>query len=82
MNKPNRDLLVMFKQELMDLQALEHEVGQLHELLFNVEKLDNLVAAHEAIDLNKYKLIKNQVKLRLVIRQKELKPFVFLNCKN
>lgn len=82
MNRINRDLLVLFNQELMSPQAMEHEVELLHELLFTVERLDNLVTSHEIIDLNKYKVINKQVVLRKVIRLQELKPFVFLNCKN
>ena len=82
MNKINRDLLVMFNQELMSPQAIEHEVEMLHELLFDVEKIDNLVAAHEVIDLNKFKIISKVLHLRKTIRMQELKPFVFLNCKN
>ncbi len=49
----NRDLLVLFNQELLSPQAIEHEVELLHELLFVVERLDNLVTAHEILDLNK-----------------------------
>ncbi len=82
MNKINRDLLVLFNQELMSPQAMENEVELLHELLFAVERLDNLVTAHEIIDLNKYKVINKQIILRKTIQLQELKPFVFLNCKN
>ena len=82
MNKINRDLLVLFNHELMSPQAMENEVELLHELLFSVERLDNLVTAHEIIDLNKYKVINKQMILRKTIQSQELKPFVFLNCKN
>jgi hypothetical protein len=82
MNKINRDLLVLFNHELMSPQAMENEVELLHELLFSVERLDNLVTAHEIIDLNKYKVINKQIILRKTIQLQELKPFVFLNCKN
>jgi hypothetical protein len=82
MNRMNRDLLVLFNQELLSPQAIEHEVEMLHELLFVVERLDNLVIAHEILDLNKYKVINKPVTLRSTIHKQELKPFVFLNCKN
>ena len=82
MNRINRDLLVLFNQELMSPQAIENEVELLHELLFSVERLDNLVSVHEVIDLNKYKVIKKYIAVRKIIRLQELKPFVFLNCKN
>lgn len=82
MNRINRDLLVMFNQELMSPQAMENEVELLHELLFTVERLDNLVITHEIIDLNKYRVINDDIILRKIIRLQELKPFIFLNCKN
>jgi len=82
MNRINRDLLVLFNQELMSPQALENEVELLHELLYNVERLDNLALAHEVLDFNKYKVITKHSILRDVIRLQELKPFVFLSCKN
>ena len=82
MNKSNRDLLVLFKEELMSPQAIEHEVGLLHELLYAVEKLENLVIAHEVINLNTYKIQNQYNIIRNTIRRRELKPFVFLNNKN
>ncbi len=82
MNRINRDLLVLFNQELMSPKAMENEVELLHELLFTVERLENLVTAHEIIDLNKYKIINKEITLSKIIRLQELKPFVFLNCKN
>jgi hypothetical protein len=82
MNKSNRDLLVLFNQEIMTPQAIEHEVELLHQLLYSIERLENIVIAHEIIDLNKYRVIKKQAHLRKLFRLRELKPFVFLNCKN
>lgn len=82
MNKINRDLLVMFNQELMSQQAIEQEVELLHEMLYHVERIDNLVIAHEVIDLNKYKIISRRMQVKEIIRSQELKPFVFLNCMN
>ncbi len=83
MNKFNRDLLVLFKEELMNPQAIEHEVEMLHELLYSVERMDNLIVAHEVINLNKYKIISD----RKCYSDdhcdiNELKPFIFLNNKN
>ncbi len=82
MNNSNRDLLVLFNQELMTQQSIEHEVELLHQMLYSVEGLENLVIVHEILDLNKYKVINKPAHLRKLIRQKVLKPFVFLNCKN
>lgn len=82
MNYSNRDLLVLFNQELMTPQSIEYEVEQLHKLLHKIERIENLIVAHEIIDLNKYKVIYKHLSLRKIFHQRELKPFVFLNCKN
>lgn len=82
MNNFNRDLLVLFNQELMSPQAIEVEVEKLHTLLQGVERLHNLITAHEIIDLNKYKVTSQYSELRKTLLKRELKPFVFLNNKN
>ena len=82
MNKFNRDLLVLFKEELMNHKAIKHEVEMLHELLFYVERIDNLIVAHEVINLNKYKIISDKNTVRMTLRPNDLKPFIFLNNKN
>ena len=82
MNKSNRDLLVLFKEDMMSPQAIEHEVELLHELLYMVERIENLVIAHEVININRYKIQSDFHTIREAIRMKKLKPFVFLNNKN
>ena len=82
MNNTNRDLLVLFNQELMTPQSIEHEVELLHEMLYTVESVENFIIAHEIIDLNKYRILIKSKQIRPIIRQRELKPFVFLNCRN
>ena len=82
MNNPNRDLLLLFNQEIMSPQALEQEVEFLHGLLYDVEKIESLVVAHELIDLKRYKIINKSQQLRTFFRKRELQPFEFLNCKN
>ena len=82
MNNSNRDLLVLFNQELMSPQAIEHELELLHEILYTVECIDNIITAHEVVDVNRYKIVTAPQQLKIILRQRELKPFVFLNCKN
>lgn len=72
----------MFNQELMSPKAIEHQVEMLHEILFDVERTDNLAAAHEVIDLNRYKIYVQHTSVKNTIKEQELKPFVFLNCRN
>ncbi len=81
MDKFNRDLLVLFK-EASNPQAIEHEVEFLHELLFYVEKIDNVIVPHEVIDLNRYKILSRKKAVTEVMNQQQLKPFVFLHNKN
>jgi hypothetical protein len=78
----NRDLLLLFNQELMSPQAIENEVEFLHGLLYDVERIESLVIAHELFDLNRYRIIRKTPHLRNFFRNRELKPFEFLNCKN
>ena len=82
MNNANRDLLVLFNQGLMTPQSIEHEVELLHQLLYSIERVENLITAHEVIDLNKYKVSNKPMLLRKLFRQREQKPFVFLSCRN
>ncbi|RYZ20494.1 MAG: hypothetical protein EOO10_23180 [Chitinophagaceae bacterium] len=82
MNNSNRDLLVLFNQQLMTKQALEQEVSLLHEILFTVEHLDSLAIAHELIDLNTYRIRTKAFLIKAFIRSKEQEPFVFLCNKN
>ncbi len=73
----------MFKQRAMSQQDIDRQVMQLNDLLFTTERLDNFVRAHEVIDLNKYKLVKNPVDIKKILREKKLsKPFMFLFNKN
>jgi hypothetical protein len=82
MNNPNRDLLVLFKQELMTPQAMEHEVSMLQRFIVYCKRLENVGKAHELIDLNRYKIISKQLLIKNHLRIGKEKPFVFLNNKN
>ncbi|PWU04699.1 MAG: hypothetical protein C5B52_01075 [Bacteroidetes bacterium] len=82
MKTPNRDLLVLLRDEFMSEQAIEHEVEQLNEILFHVESVRNFCMAHEIVDLNKYKILSTHKFIVQVVKQKELKPFQFISNKN
>lgn len=81
MDKFNRDLLVLFKEKSTP-QTIEHELELLHELLFYVEKMDNLVPVYEVINVNNHKVTSNQKVVRETLSNKTLRPFVFLNNMN
>lgn len=82
MKASNRDLLVLLKDESMSNQAIEQEVEQLNELLYNVESADVFCRVNEVIDMNRYKIHHDQKYLVQVMFQSELKPFVFISNKN
>ncbi len=82
MNKSNRDILVLYNENITTPQSLEHEVEWLHGLLFNVERMDNFASAHEIINLNNYKVYHNKVEIKKYIRRKKEQAFVFLNNRN
>ena len=81
MDKFNRDLLVLFKEE-SNQQSIEHEVELLHELLYYVEKPENVALAYEVININKYKIYSDKKMVHDVMKEKNLKPFIFLNNLN
>ena len=78
----NRDLLVLFKQEFKSPQAIEFEVEWLHDLLYDVEQVDNFVLAHEIIHLNRLKVLQTSFEIKKLLRNRKEQPFVFLSCKN
>jgi len=82
MKTPNRDLLVLVKDNHLDKEAIEFELEQLNQLLFVFETIDNLCLAHEVFDMNKYKIVCNCRVVKQILNQKELKPFVFISNKN
>jgi len=82
MKASNRDLLVLLKDESMSSQAIEQEVESLNELLHDVESADEFCRVNEVIDMNRYKIHREQKSLVQVMYQPELKPFVFLSNMN
>ena len=80
MKMPNRDLLVLLKNEFMSQQALDQEVECLNHILRTTESEEQFCIAHELVQRNR---ITNRAKKILkAIRFAELKPFIFLVNKN
>jgi len=78
----NRDLLVLVKDENINEQLMEQELEQLNNLLFRFETIESFCMAHEVFDINKHKTLYKKDSLQKLVRQKELKPFVFICNKN
>jgi hypothetical protein len=82
MKTPNRDLLVLVKDEFMNERFMEQELEQLNDLLFDYETIDNFCVSHEVFDMNKYKILTDANAIQQIVRQKELKAFQFICNKN
>lgn len=82
MKTPDRDLLVLVKDEYMNEKFMENELEQLNKLLFHYETIEKFCAVHEVFDLNKYKIITKPNQIQQLVRQRELKPFQFICNKN
>lgn len=82
MKKPNRDLLVLVKDERLNEAAMERELEQLNRILLALETVECLCVVHEVFDLNKYKILHSERHIRQVLQKKDLRAFVFLSNKN
>lgn len=82
MKTPDRDLLVLMKDEFATEQFMAFELEQLNDLLYQYETPENFCAAHEIFDLNNYKILRGSRYIQRVVRQQEMKPFQFLCNKN
>jgi hypothetical protein len=80
MKMPNRDLLVLLKNEFMSQRAIDHEVECLNHILQAAESNEQFCIAHELVDRNR--ITSKSKKILKAIRYSELKPFQFLINKN
>lgn len=77
---PDRDLLVLFRNEFMSQQAIEHQVEQLNIILRFTELPNQFCKAHELVRRNR--ITRKTQKLVEAYHQTKLKPFWFLIGKN
>ena len=82
MRAPNRDLLVLVKDEFLSSTSMEVELERIHQLLIGFETPDNLSHAHEVFDMNSYKRVTSISRIQKIMSEKELKAFVFVINKN
>lgn len=82
MKAPDRDLLVLMKDEFATEKFMEKELEQLNNLLFLYETMDNFCTAHEIFDVNKFRIVRKHKLIQRIARHQELKPFQFLCNKN
>ena len=73
---PDRDLLVLFKNEFMSQQAIDQEVDSLNKILLHTESPNEFCKAHELVCRNR--ITQKPAKLLITFQQHHLKPFWFL----
>ena len=82
MKTPNRDLLVLVKDEYHNESMMQRELQKLNRLLYHFETLENIALAHEIFDMNKGKIIEQTLGVKKILGNKFLKPFQFACNKN
>jgi hypothetical protein len=80
MKNYNRDLLLLYKEEVYNDDLLQKEVECLHEILMRVERNDIFCRSHELVTRNK--ITQKAARIIKAITWPELKPFHFLLNKN
>jgi len=82
MKTPNRDLLVLVKDEYHNEGMMQRELQELNRLLYHFETLDTIALAHEVFDLNRGKVIDRRSGVKKILSHKILRPFQFACNKN
>ncbi len=80
MKNYNRDLLVLYKADVLNEQLLQHEVEALHALLLQVERNEVFCRAHELV--RRTRITSKPKSILKAISNSRLKPFFFLINKN
>jgi hypothetical protein len=80
MKTPNRDLLVLLKNEFASEQSIEHEVKWINHILVQAESPEQFCIAHELV--TRHRITSKHKKILQAIRFAELRPFSFLINKN
>ena len=77
---PDRDLLVLFKNEFMSQQAIDQEVDSLNKILRRTDLPQEFCKAHELVRRNR--ITQKAENLLQAFHQPLLKPFWFLISRN
>jgi hypothetical protein len=82
MKRQNRDLLLLRRDSVHPEFSIEMEVSSINELLQTVETMASLCVAYELIDINRFKILHDQLSISRVLKPNGLKPFQFLVNRN
>lgn len=73
----SRDLLVLINHEGWSEKAIEKELAHINEILFQAERLHNLAACTEVMDMVRYRRITKPVGVKRYLKNKSEAPFIF-----
>ncbi len=82
LHHPHRNLLLVINNDGQQAVDIDTQVKWLHNVLFTVENIYHYSLVNEIIDINKYKVIRQQHLVQQILRQPYVKPFQFICCKN
>jgi hypothetical protein len=82
MKNTNRDLLVLVKDPTLNEVEIEMEVKQLNFLLMAKETIETFCQVTDILDISKNKIVTNFKKVKAIIDQPDLAPFIFICNKN
>lgn len=80
MKNYNRDLLLLYKEEVYNDELIQYEVECLHRILMTVERNDVFCRSHELA--TRTKITGKEKAILKAVEWPELKPFYFLINKN
>lgn len=82
MKAPGRELVILLPDGKQHHAVSDQQTLWLHELLNNVETLENYILAVEVVNLHRGGLTNNHLRVEFTLRKKVLGPFEFILHKN
>ena len=82
MKKFTRDLLLLKHKYRSGQDSIQREVNQLNALLHEVETSSQFHIVYELIDVNRFKVLHDQLSVSKALKPRGLKPFQFLINRN
>jgi hypothetical protein len=82
MKKFKRDLILLKRDEQSTSLSIQREIDRINTLLFQIETSPSYYISYELIDVNRYKVLHDNVTISKALKPKGLKPFQFLINRN
>lgn len=82
MKVPDRELVILLPHSRYNDYVFERQAVGLHELLDQIETIENYIPAVEFLNIHRGGITNNPVRIELALRRKELGSFQFIIHKN